>query len=128
MTDQQLYELACQAMERAYAPYSGYRVGACLLSRDGQTFQGCNIENASFGATLCAERSAVCHAVSLGVRDFSAIAIVGSASMAWPCGICRQVLREFGADLRVLIGHAGHGFQVTTLKDLLPNSFGPESM
>ena len=128
MTDERLFQLACEAMKNAYTPYSNYRVGACLLAKDGTTYQGCNIENASYGATICAERAAISHAVSLGERSFEAIAIAGSGSVAWPCGICRQVLREFAPNIRVIVGHAGHGFTVTSLPELLPNSFGPESL
>ena len=125
MTDQQLYDLACEAMRRAYAPYSHFQVGACLLSDDGRVFVGCNIENASFGATICAERAAVARAVSEGARSFSAIAVVGSDSVAWPCGICRQVLNEFCKDMRVIAGQCGQGYETVLLSQLLPHSFGP---
>ena len=128
ISDEQLIQMATEAMERAYAPYSNYKVGACLLSEDGRTFTGCNIENASFGATICAERAAVCKAVSEGARRFTAIAVVGSGSPAWPCGICRQVLNEFSDHLRVIAGQAGHGYEVMELEELLPKSFGPESL
>ena len=110
MTDKQLFDLACEAMHRAYTPYSNFKVGACLLSSDGRTFQGCNIENASYGATICAERSAVSRAVMEGARSFTAIAVVGSSAQAWPCGICRQ------------------DFDVVPLAELLPHSFGPEHL
>ena len=128
MTDEKLFEMACEAMKNAYAPYSHYLVGACLLAEDGTTYQGCNIENASYGAAICAERAAICNAVSHGQRSFTAIAIAGSGSVAWPCGICRQVLREFAPDIRVIAGQAGHGFTVSSLPELLPNSFGPENL
>ncbi|MBQ2955129.1 MAG: cytidine deaminase [Clostridia bacterium] len=128
ISDEQLVEMATEAMEKAYAPYSNYRVGACLLSEDGRTFTGCNIENASYGATICAERAAVCKAVSEGARRFTAIAVVGSGSYAWPCGVCRQVLNEFSDHMRVIAGHAGHGYEAMALSDLLPKGFGPESL
>lgn len=128
ISDDKLFEMAVEAMEKAYAPYSNYKVGACLLSEDGRTFTGCNIENASFGATICAERAAVCKAVSEGARRFTAIAVVGSGSPAWPCGICRQVLNEFSDHLRVIAGQAGHRYEVMELEELLPKSFGPESL
>lgn len=128
VTDERLIELATQAMEKAYAPYSGYRVGACLLDVDGNTYTGCNIENASYGATICAERSAVARAVSEGARRFTAIAVVGSGSVAWPCGICRQVLNEFSEDMRVIAGQAGKGYEVATLQELLPHSFGAKDL
>ena len=128
MTDQQLFGLACEAMHRAYAPYSGFKVGACLLSSDGRAFQGCNIENASYGATICAERSAVSRAMTEGARSFTAIAVVGSSAQAWPCGICRQVLNEFSDNMRVLCGQYGQDFEVVPLAELLPHSFGPEHL
>ena len=128
MTDQQLFDMACQAMHCSYSPYSHFKVGACLLSSDGRTFQGCNIENASYGAAICAERCAVGRAVSEGARSFTAIAVVGSDSQAWPCGICRQVLNEFSDNMRVICGQYGHGFEVVPLAELLPRSFGPENL
>ena len=128
VSDEELVKRATEAMEMAYAPYSKYRVGACLLTEDGRLFTGCNIENAAYGSTICAERCAVCKAVSEGARRFVAIAVVGSASYAWPCGSCRQVLNEFSPDMRVIAGHAGHGFEAVQLKELLPHGFGPESL
>lgn len=128
MTDQQLYDLACEAMHNSYAPYSGFKVGACLLSSDGRVFQGCNIENASYGATICAERSAVSRAMMEGARSFTAIAVVGSGAQAWPCGICRQVLNEFSDGMRVICGQYGQDFEVVPLAELLPHSFGPEHL
>ena len=128
LTDQQLFDLACEAMQKAYSPYSNFKVGACLLSSDGRTFTGCNIENASYGATICAERSAVSAAVTAGARSFTAVAIVGSTAQSWPCGICRQVLNEFSDNMRVICGEYGKGFEVVKLSDLLPRSFGPADL
>ncbi len=128
ITDEQLAALATEAMERAYAPYSGYRVGACLLDENGNTYCGCNIENASYGATICAERVALVKAVSEGARCFTAIAVMGSDSLAWPCGICRQALLEFSDDMRVIAGQAGKGFEVMALSELMPRGFGPEKL
>ena len=128
MTDRELFDLACEAMHSAYSPYSHFQVGACLLSSDGRTFQGCNIENASYGATICAERCAVSNALIHGARSFTAIAIVGSTAPAWPCGICRQVLNEFSDDLRVICGQYGGDFEVVPLAELLPRSFGPKDL
>lgn len=129
MTDRQLFEMAVSALDNAYVPYSHFPVGACLLCDDGRTFTGCNIENASYGATICAERCAVSCAVSQGERAFAAIAVVGREKEAWPCGICRQVLNEFGPDMKVICGSAQSGaFTVTTLKQLLPRSFGPQDL
>ena len=127
MTYEQLFDLACRARENAYAPYSKYQVGACILTEGGKTFTGCNFENASFGATICAERCAASCAIAAGERKFTAIAIAAN-SAAWPCGICRQVLREFACslDMPVIVGPAGGEFSVKTLGELLPESFGPE--
>jgi cytidine deaminase len=126
MTDKQLIEMAEKARESAYAPYSGFTVGAALLCADGTLYTGCNIENASFTPTCCAERVAVFKAVSEGKRDFVAIAVAGgkageqSLGVCAPCGVCRQVLSEFARpDLRVLFSD---GTQ-TTLGGLLPLSF-----
>ena len=126
MTDRELFDLACEALEHAYAPYSHFRVGACLLSEDGRAFTGCNVENASFGGTICAERTALVKAVSEGAVRFTAIAVVGEHDDAWPCGICRQVLNEFSKDMRVICGAKATGtFTPLTLRELLPHSFGP---
>ena len=129
MTDEALFARACEALKNAYAPYSNYRVGACLLASDGRAFAGCNIENASYPAGLCAERAAVAAAVSAGAREFAAIAVAGEHGDAWPCGICRQVLSEFAPDLRVICGRADTGaFTVERLSALLPHAFGPKSL
>lgn len=136
LQDRELIQAALEARERAYAPYSGYLVGAALLAADGTVFQGCNIENASYGAANCAERTAFYKAVSQGEREFSAIAIVGASretrqeevfsDLAYPCGICRQVMREFcGPEFRILVGRSTEEFEEYTLEELLPESFGP---
>ena len=124
-----LFTLACEAMEMAYSPYSKFKVGACILAEDGRTFKGCNFENASFGATICAERCAAGNAIVNGARRFRAIAIVGSTAVAWPCGICRQVLREFSdTSLPVIVGAYGKGYVVKTLGELLPEGLSPEDL
>lgn len=124
-----LFELACEAMEKAYSPYSGFKVGACILTEDGRTFKGCNYENASYGATICAERCASSCAIIEGARKFKAIAVVGSTADAWPCGICRQVLREFSdLDMPVIVGTYKKSYTVKTLGELLPNSLSPEDL
>lgn len=124
-----LFQEACEAMKLAYCPYSKFQVGACILAEDGRTFRGCNFENASYGAAICAERCAAANAIAHGARRFRAIAIVGSTAVAWPCGICRQVLREFSElSLPVIVGEYGKGFTVRTLGELLPESFGPEAL
>ncbi len=117
---------AREAMEYAYVPYSHYKVGACLLTEDGHMYTGCNVENASYGLTNCAERTAVFKAVSEGHRKFQAIAIAAEKAPPWPCGACRQVLSEFCADIPVFITWDGHTDQ-STLKELLPHSFSPAS-
>ena len=122
MTDQELIAKAVQAQENAYAPYSSYAVGAALLTRQGHVYTGCNVENASFSLTICAERSAVFSAVSRGEHEFGAIAIVTSNGGA-PCGACRQVLAEFGLDTRVLIATPEGLQSETTVRDLLPGAF-----
>lgn len=129
MTDQKLFELACEAQADAYVPYSQFRVGASLLSDDGRVFKGCNIENASYGATICAERAAVCAAVTQGATRFTAIAVVSDDAPAWPCGICRQVLNEFSEDLRIICGASKTGkYEAVKLSELLPHSFGPKDL
>ena len=128
MTPEKLISLAAEAMEKAYAPYSGFQVGAALLCSDGTVFTGCNIENAAFSPTNCAERTAIFKAVSEGRRDFTAIAICGGKAgqitdLCPPCGVCRQVLSEFcKADFPIYLAHKD-GYKALTLGDLLPYSF-----
>jgi len=119
---QVLLEKARQAREQAYAPYSNYRVGAALLGRSGRIYTGCNVENAVYPLTTCAERTAVVKAVSEGEREFVAIAVV-TENGGTPCGACRQMLREFGEDLVILIGDTEGRYRETTLRQLLPDSF-----
>ena len=126
ITDEELIEMARNAMQNAYTPYSHYKVGACLLTKEGKVYTGCNIENASYGATCCAERTALFKEISEGERAFQAIAIAAEKSLPWPCGICRQALNEFAPDLRVIVA-CGTQHQETTLSKLLPYAFGPES-
>ena len=129
MTAEKLAELAKQAMEKAYAPYSGYKVGAALLCDDGTVYTGCNIENAAFSPTICAERVAFAKAVSEGHRDFTAIAVCGGkdgviTGVFPPCGVCRQVMAEFcKPDFAVHLVKA-EGLETIPLKNLLPHSFG----
>ena len=129
MKPEKLIELAKNAMENAYAPYSGYKVGAALLCADGTVYTGCNIENAAYSPTVCAERTAIFKSVSEGKREFTAIAVCGGKNgeitgFFPPCGVCRQVLREFGADdfLVYLAGPDGQ-YRTRTLAELLPDSF-----
>ena len=128
---QEIIDLAFKARENAYAPYSNFKVGACILCKDGTTFLGANIENASFGATNCAERSAVFAAYSNGYRlgDFEALAIVTKAdNITAPCGICRQVLNELiGKDLPVILSNGRQTIE-TNIGELLPMSFDREEV
>ena len=127
MTDNEMFLHACEALKGAYVPYSGFKVGACLLAEDGRVYTGCNIENASYGASICAERTALVKGVSEGARAFTAIAVAAEKAAAWPCGICRQALNEFAASgMKVIVGQAGHEFEVVPFSDLLPRSFGSE--
>ncbi|MBN2469450.1 MAG: cytidine deaminase [Anaerolineae bacterium] len=127
-TRQQLIAAALEVRQRAYAPYSKYRVGAALLAADGTVFSGCNVENASYGATICAERGAVMQGVSAGQRHFTAIAIATSNGGS-PCGICRQVLYEFGPEMTViLVNDAGEIRHEGPLDALLPLGFGPDQL
>ena len=127
MTDEKLLELALDARKNAYVPYSGYAVGAALLTEDGKVFAGCNIENAAYGNTLCAERTALVKAVSEGYRKFTKIAIASSGSAPYPCGACRQSLYEFAPGLEVLVTWDGH-VERAPLSELLPHGFGPSSL
>lgn len=133
MNKEQLASLAMDAMEKAYSPYSDYKVGAALLCKDGSVYTGCNVENASFSATNCAERTAFFKAVSEGKRDFSAIAICGGKGGALeglfpPCGVCRQVMREFCEDDFEIHLLAKEGIETYTLGELLPVSFAPQTI
>ena len=130
MTDQALVELAFTMLDRAYVPYSRFPVGAALLCADGTVFTGCNVENAAYGSTICAERTALVKAVSEGHRDdFVRLAVVGRGEdYCWPCGACRQMLFEFAPDLTVLVARGDHQFVTLPLRELLPHGFGPSSL
>ena len=128
MTPEELVKLAKEAMMQAYAPYSGFYVGAALLCADGSVYQGCNIENAAYGPTNCAERTAFFKAVYDGHRDFKAIAICGGkggqiTGAFPPCGVCRQVMREFCQDDFTIYLVTDQGYETRTLTQLLPDSF-----
>lgn len=133
MTDRELLLQAISAREFAYAPYSGFRVGAALLGKSGKVYLGCNVENAAYSVTNCAERTAIFKAVSEGEREFTAIAIVGGreetvSETCAPCGVCRQALSEFcDGDLRVVLGTPDN-LLVYTLADLLPLSFNKNNL
>mgnify|MGYP001077973329 FL=1 len=131
----ELIRSAMEARKKAYAPYSGYMVGAAVLTNELRIYTGCNIENAAYTPTVCAERTAVFKAVSEGWRRFKAIAVVGSpkgdvTQYAFPCGVCRQVMREFAdADnFVVIVAKSEQDYQALTLRELLPEGFGPENL
>lgn len=130
MTDRELVDLAFAMLERSYAPYSGFSVGAALLCADGAVFTGCNVENAAYGSTICAERTALVKAVSEWRRDgFVKLAVAGrSADYCWPCGACRQMLWEFAPGLTVLVARGDRDFISLPLSELLPHGFGPKTL
>ena len=123
VSDEELLSLAREARAAAYVPYSRYRVGAALLTKNGSVYTGCNIENASFGLTNCAERTAVFKAVSEGKQEFEAIAIAADKTAPWPCGACRQVMSEFSPGMRVLVTWDEGKVRESRLDQLLPHSF-----
>lgn len=135
---EELIGKALAARKNAYTPYSHFQVGAALLTESGQIYTGCNIENAAYGPTVCAERCAIFKAVSEGERSLKAIAIAGGSEKetdmlsgyAFPCGVCRQVMSEFAKDaaFKVIVARSITDFQIFSLEELLPNSFGPENL
>lgn len=127
MDREKLLQHAYQVRENAYAPYSGYSVGAALLGASGRIYTGCNVENAVYPETICAERAAVVKAVSEGERDFLAIAVV-TRDGGSPCGACRQVLSEFSSNMVVLIADLEGNLRETTVGELLPDHFGPDNL
>lgn len=136
LDEKELIELAYKGREQAYTPYSGFRVGAALLTRSGKVYLGCNIENAAYSPTNCAERTAFFKAVSEGEREFEAIAIVGGpgkeriAAMCAPCGVCRQVMMEFcdPGTFRVILEDGENRVRTFQLEELLPFGFGPDNL
>ncbi len=128
-TDEDLKALAVEALKTAWSPYSGFSVGAALLAEDGEVFTGANVENASYGLTVCAERVAVFKAVTAGHRSFRKLALVCDGDHpVTPCGACLQVLREFAVDLPIVYGNVPGSFRTTSLKKLLPDAFAPEDL
>ncbi len=128
MEKKELIQKALEAQKKAYVPYSNFRVGAALLTEDGEIFTGCNIEIASYSPTICAERTAIFKAVSEGHKKIKAIAIVGDSDFTYPCGVCRQVIREFGKDATIIIANSEEEYKEYKIDDLLPHSFGPEDL
>ena len=132
MTPEALVQEALQAMQNAYVPYSGFTVGAALLTKSGKVYRGCNIENAAYGPSNCAERTAIFKAVSEGEREFAAIAVVGGkggvvTDIFPPCGVCRQVMQEFcRPDFLVYMGRGDGSYVAVRLEDLLPYGFTAE--
>ena len=134
MDERELCSAAIRAMKKSYSPYSNYTVGAALLCGNGMIYTGCNIENAAYSPSVCAERTAFFKAVSEGKRDFVAIAVAGGKygeiqDGAPPCGVCRQVMAEFcGGDFEILVVTGKKSYKSYTLSELLPESFGPENL
>lgn len=136
MKTQELMQMALEARKMSYAPYSHFQVGAALLTKNGHVYKGCNIENAAYTPTNCAERTAFFKAVSEGEREFQAIAIVGgmenaeSLEICAPCGVCRQVMMEFcdSEKFEIVLGNGADDIQIYKLKDLLPMGFGPDNL
>ena len=125
----ELIDAAVKAKEFSYSPYSNFRVGAAVLDNNGNIYSGCNIENASYGASNCAERTAIFKGVSEGVKEIRAIAVsADEEDFTYPCGICRQVIREFGNKIDVMIINKNGEIQESTIQELLPNSFSKEDL
>lgn len=124
-----LIDAARSAASKTYSPYSHYPVGAAVLTTDGTVFTGCNIENASYGGTICAERTALVKALSEGFTRFQAIAVVcGKGHDCWPCGICRQFMCEFGVEIDVVVEGENRSIKSLKLRELLPCHFGPQEL
>ncbi|MBR0596348.1 cytidine deaminase [Sinanaerobacter chloroacetimidivorans] len=123
MKYRELFRTAQEMVNSAYAPYSRFKVGAALLTTTGEVFTGVNVENSSFGATICAERTAYVKAISEGHREFEAIAVASSDGAAFPCGICRQFMYEFGDELKIITGEDEDHLRVVEMKELLPEGF-----
>ncbi|SMP39443.1 cytidine deaminase [Anoxynatronum buryatiense] len=129
MTHQDLIQIALEVRENAYVPYSHFKVGAALLGVSGKVYTGCNVECASYGGTNCAERTAIFKAVSEGERRFKTIAVVGDPNAyTFPCGICRQVMVEFGKELEIIVAKTPEDYRVYTMNDILPHSFTPDDL
>ncbi len=135
MDNKELIHIALEAREQAYVPYSKYMVGAALLTKEGKVYKGCNIENAAYTPTNCAERTAFFKAVSEGERNFEAIAVVGGykgapVDYAYPCGVCRQVMMEFcnPKRFRIITAISEEEYLEKTLEEILPHGFGPENL
>lgn len=125
---QKLIKVAIEAREKSYAPYSNFKVGAALLTTEDVIISGCNIESAAYSPTICAERTALAKAISEGHSSFQAICVVGNQKRTFPCGVCRQFLREFSKDMTFIIASTQGDYDIYTMEMLLPHSFGPEDL
>lgn len=124
MNEKELLKLASEARKNSYSPYSKFRVGAALLTKSGKIYTGCNIENATYGATCCAERTAIYKAISEGEKEFEAIAVQGdNDGLTFPCGICRQVMSEFSPNIQIVLGDNDGNIKRFELEQLLPHAF-----
>lgn len=124
MEDLTLLKKAIDVRNKAYVPYSEFKVGAAILTKEGKVFTGCNVENVSFGATICAEQVAITKAISEGYKEFEKIAVIGDLNKAtFPCGICRQVIMEFSKDIKLIIGKGLEEYDVYQIRDILPKAF-----
>lgn len=121
--NRELFKIARDVMKNAYAPFSKFQVGAAIYGKDGRIYTGVNVENSSYGGTICAERTACVKAVSEGCKEFEALAVVTSEGEGYPCGICRQFLFEFGGDLEIITGTDENHLKVCTLNELFPGGF-----
>jgi cytidine deaminase len=128
MDNKDLIKKAIESRDKAYVPYSGFHVGAALITEDGSIYTGCNIEIASYSPTICAERTAIFKAISEGHKSIKKIAVIGDVENTFPCGVCRQVIREFGKDATIIVANSEDEYKEFTLEELLPNSFGPEDL
>ncbi|MGD9567403.1 MAG: cytidine deaminase [Sedimentibacter sp.] len=129
MEDKLLIKIAMEAREKSYSPYSRFKVGAAVYTKSGKVFTGCNIESASYTPTICAERVAISKCISEGYKDIEKIAVVGSdTKLSFPCGVCRQFMVEFNKNIKVICAKNIDSYEIYSLSELLPNSFGPEDL
>lgn len=128
MDNSQLIKKALEAREKAHVPYSKFHVGAAIEMEDGSVYTGCNIETASYSPTICAERTAIFKAVSEGQKKIKKVAVVGDSDYTYPCGVCRQVIREFGKEAKIIVAKNEDDYREYDLEELLPHSFGPEDL
>lgn len=128
MENKELIKMALQAQKKAYVPYSKFKVGAALIAEDGEIYTGCNIENAAYSPSVCAERTAIFKAISEGNRKIKTIAVVANSNYTHPCGVCRQVIREFGKDATIIVAKSENEYKEYKIDDLLPHSFNPDDL